>query len=233
VTVAGGLFTVALDFGSVALDGNARWLNIQVRYPSGAGVYTTLTPRQKLTGTPYALYALASPGSGLWTSSGTNTYNTTTGFVGVNRSSPVTGSDYFSVHAPTSTGYGGMYIKTDGGTSLPFYGYSSGAQAAWTYLDTMSGDWRVYNGGDRMTVTDEGLVGIGTDSPTTKLHVTTSTGDGITANTTDAFSVGMHGTGTTAGVLGSCGSSDGPSRRSSPSRSWGDRVFGSPPPHRS
>src|SRR5215510_7680697 len=31
------------------------WLEIGVRVPPGSGSYTTLTPRQPLTGTPYAL----------------------------------------------------------------------------------------------------------------------------------------------------------------------------------
>jgi len=56
VTVTGGLFTVpALDFGSTAFTGQSRWLEVAVRCPSGSGSFTTLTPRQALTATPYAL----------------------------------------------------------------------------------------------------------------------------------------------------------------------------------
>ena len=54
VSVANGLFNVVLDFGQ-NFDGQARWLEIEV---SG----TTLSPRQPLTPSPYAL---ALPG--LWT----------------------------------------------------------------------------------------------------------------------------------------------------------------------
>jgi hypothetical protein len=50
-----GRFTVALNFGAGAIDGQARWLQIAVRCPSGSGTFTTLTPRQVLTATPYAL----------------------------------------------------------------------------------------------------------------------------------------------------------------------------------
>jgi hypothetical protein len=53
--VTNGLFTVQLDFGKV-FDGTALYLEISVR-PGGSGVeFTTLTPRQPLSPTPYALY---------------------------------------------------------------------------------------------------------------------------------------------------------------------------------
>ncbi len=64
VNVIDGYFTVELDFGSGVFDGNARWLGIGAR-PGELGdpnVYTTLSPRQKVTATPYALYA----GSSNW-----------------------------------------------------------------------------------------------------------------------------------------------------------------------
>ena len=57
VSVQGGLFTVWLDFGAAAFAGDARWLEIAVRSPAGSGSYTTLSPRQELTPSPYALYA--------------------------------------------------------------------------------------------------------------------------------------------------------------------------------
>jgi len=48
VDVVDGLFTVELDFGAGALDGSARWLEIEV---DGQ----TLAPRQPLTRSPYAI----------------------------------------------------------------------------------------------------------------------------------------------------------------------------------
>lgn len=53
-SVAQGRFTVELDFGSEAFNGQARWLEISVRCPAGSGSYTTLSPRQPLTPAPYA-----------------------------------------------------------------------------------------------------------------------------------------------------------------------------------
>jgi hypothetical protein len=59
ITVSEGLFTVQLDFGVNAFNGNARWLEIAVRCPAGSGSYTTLSPSQPLSPAPYASYALS------------------------------------------------------------------------------------------------------------------------------------------------------------------------------
>lgn len=64
VTVTDGLFTVELDFGGGAFQGDARWLKIEVQCP-GDPAFIELSPRQELTGTPYALYALGASWSGL------------------------------------------------------------------------------------------------------------------------------------------------------------------------
>ncbi|MGH7785824.1 MAG: hypothetical protein ACRERC_03100 [Candidatus Binatia bacterium] len=57
VVLADGLFTLQLNFGGEAFDGNDRWLQIATRCPAGAGAFAMLTPRQPLTATPYALFA--------------------------------------------------------------------------------------------------------------------------------------------------------------------------------
>jgi hypothetical protein len=72
-TVTEGLFTVQLNFGSV-FNGRALWLEIGVRPWAETGAYTTLSPRQELTGAPYAIYSLeTAPHDHLgetWTGSG-------------------------------------------------------------------------------------------------------------------------------------------------------------------
>ena len=55
IGVTNGLFTVELDFGG-NFPGADRWLEISVR-PAGGGAFTTLSPRQKFTATPYAITA--------------------------------------------------------------------------------------------------------------------------------------------------------------------------------
>ena len=62
--VSNGLFQVELDFGPTAFNGNARWLGIDVCCPSPcAPGLSTLSPRQKLNPTPYALFALNGGGN--------------------------------------------------------------------------------------------------------------------------------------------------------------------------
>jgi len=58
VDVNDGYFTVLLDFDSV-FDGDARWLEIAVRPGElkDPNTYKALSPRQKVTPTPYAIYA--------------------------------------------------------------------------------------------------------------------------------------------------------------------------------
>lgn len=59
VTVSNGRFSILLNnadqFGPDAFTGQRRWLEVAVSCPAGAGSYTTLSPRQRLTSTPYAL----------------------------------------------------------------------------------------------------------------------------------------------------------------------------------
>ena len=62
VPVAGGLFTVILDFGFAPFDGNARYLEIAV--DCGGGL-TVLAPRQKLEAVPYAVHSGATRWGGL------------------------------------------------------------------------------------------------------------------------------------------------------------------------
>jgi len=63
-TVSNGLFTVTLDFGAGVFTGADRWLEISVR-TNGGGVFDTLSPRQKLTPSPYAIHAAGADATGL------------------------------------------------------------------------------------------------------------------------------------------------------------------------
>jgi hypothetical protein len=58
VVVSNGLFTVDLNFGVSPFTGDSRFLDIGVR-PAGGGSFTTLTPRQFISATPYAIHTLS------------------------------------------------------------------------------------------------------------------------------------------------------------------------------
>jgi hypothetical protein len=58
VSVANGIFTVQLDFGANAFTGANRFLEIAVKKPSETN-YTTLTQRQMLTSSPYAIRTIS------------------------------------------------------------------------------------------------------------------------------------------------------------------------------
>lgn len=56
--VVDGLFTATLNFGPEVFDGHARWLEISAA-TNGVATFQTLSPRQPLTATPYAIRALS------------------------------------------------------------------------------------------------------------------------------------------------------------------------------
>jgi hypothetical protein len=91
-------------------------------------------------------------------------------------------AEFFGVHTPvTGTSFGGMYISTAGETGAPFYGYSAGGGTgdfdAYHYYLGSAEDWRLWVGGDRITVERQtGEVGIGTTSPAFRLEVNGTAG---------------------------------------------------------
>jgi len=56
VAVTGGVFNTTIDFGANAFTGDARWMEVSVQC-TGDGGPVALSPRVKLTPTPYALHA--------------------------------------------------------------------------------------------------------------------------------------------------------------------------------
>ena len=57
LAIANGLFTASLDFGGLAFDGSARWLQIAVRPGASGGEYAPLATRTQVLPSPYAIYA--------------------------------------------------------------------------------------------------------------------------------------------------------------------------------
>lgn len=57
IPVRAGRFEVTLNFGGDAFTGGSRWIEISVRTNDPAASFTTLSPRQPLLPTPYAIHA--------------------------------------------------------------------------------------------------------------------------------------------------------------------------------
>ena len=109
----------------------------------------------------------------------------------VGRENPVTSTEYFGFNAPVNSGYGGMYISTDGQGAWPFYGYAAGGNFdMWHYYDGTTGKWHLNNGGsNRLTVQSNGNVGIGTIAPEETLHVVSNGFSAIESHNTASSSV--------------------------------------------
>ncbi len=210
VQVNGGLFTIPVNFGASTFAGDARFIQIAFRITGSGGAYTPVLPRQNVTAAPYALHALNS----FWEASGSAITNTNTGFVGINRSSRISTAEAFGVQSPSTSSFGGMYMRTSGASASPFYGYSvNGAIDGFHYIDgNDAGKWKlsVGSGSTDLTVTEDGVVGIGTTTPAgAKLVVTSSTDEAIRGTSSAAGSFGVYGSGLTAGVRGECGTTGG------------------------
>jgi len=65
VPITDGRFALGINFGASAFDGSNRWIQVEFRNPAGSGLYLALNPRDKITATPYALYAL-NGANGVW-----------------------------------------------------------------------------------------------------------------------------------------------------------------------
>jgi hypothetical protein len=168
--VTGGLVTADLDFGSV-FDGSALWLEIRVRGDAtpancfvGGGPYTTLTPRQRITSTPNALFAQAP-----WGSSGNDVF--WGGNVGIGTATPSNrltvaneedGNSIVAIDSGDTAAQSSILHLNDRGTAI------------WSVLKNAANKFAIREVGpaeDRLVVVDGGNVGIGTSTPSNRLTV--------------------------------------------------------------
>ncbi|MFG0331106.1 MAG: tail fiber domain-containing protein [Phycisphaerales bacterium] len=99
------------------------------------------------------------------------------GHVGIGRDTPFNSNTMLSIWSDTNN-WAGSYIETTGASGRPFYGYSAGGNIdAYHYFDGQTNQWRLYAGGERVTVSaSTGNVGVGTTNPAFLMHVNGSAG---------------------------------------------------------
>ncbi len=129
-TVTDGLFSVQLDFGN-QFDGTALWLQINVRTAGDVqNGYTSLSPRQPLTATPYALFSTAP-----WITNGSNlSYNA--GNVGIGTTNPsvnleVVSTSTAEINATAHNSVAQFIGQSAGGSPGAETAVGSGTELAW------------------------------------------------------------------------------------------------------
>ena len=135
VSVSGGLFTVPLDFGPGIFTGADRYLQIESRV-FGGPAYSVITPRQKLTPTPYAITA----GSVAATAGAVPDAGLTANVALLNRNTQTfTGTNIFNRNAvaagPGLIVTGDYSISPTKFTGLGFQYYASGEGAIMSSFD--------------------------------------------------------------------------------------------------
>jgi hypothetical protein len=187
VSVTNGLFVLPLDFG-LNFPGTLRWLQLEVR--TTLGPFTPLTPRQRLTATPYAITAGTAvtvsgtvPPAALanaWKTSGNSGTTPGTHFLGTTDGQPLelraagVGIGTFN---PAATLDVRSSRATSADNTATFANTSIGPRTSYIHYGT-NGDWYIRSASDRgnVIIQDVGRnVGIGTSTPTDKLHVNGTT----------------------------------------------------------
>ncbi|MCK4658060.1 MAG: hypothetical protein KAV82_00930 [Phycisphaerae bacterium] len=196
VEVVNGLFTVELDFGTGIFAGEARWLEIAVRVPACSSepcvLPTMLSPRQELTPAPYAVYAQDAgyvlngiTGSGTadyiakftdTTTIGDSVIHESEGNVGIGMTNDgihgklAVAGPLYGGNGGTAHGYGIMIDSTQispacgpGGCTI--------TEPSMVLTTFFEGNIILRTRGGEMRITDDGDVGIGTETPAERLGV--------------------------------------------------------------
>lgn len=200
-----GYFNAVLDFGGV-FNGDACWLEISVRPGSSTGSFSTLSPRQEVVPTPYAIFAENAGTDNDWMISGNNMYSIPSGNVGIGTTNPGEKLSIYNAYFTTNkvedvleiqrastgavqSGIGAGFIfrnELDNGSMALSGRIASvmedptfaGGSTAGMLFETLASDGTMT---DALYLDPDGKIGIGTTSPSSKLHVEDDTSNDVTA----------------------------------------------------
>ncbi len=128
-SVNDGLFSVTLDFGVGVFPGSHRWLEIEVRPHGQVGGFTTLSPRQQITASPYAITA-ASAGTAASLSGVINGSAIAAGSITSAQLGAGVAVENLRASGQSGVGSGGIIFSSDGNSSgLQNAGYAKIGQA--------------------------------------------------------------------------------------------------------
>lgn len=191
VTVTNGLFSVELDFGAPAFQGDARWLEIAVRPGSGSGAtgYTVLSPRQPVSPAPYALYAKAAGGFAVpFTASGTTAGapSTPAGLMTVNQAgtgisiagnrTSTDAAQYPAVLGTNSGGGAGVQGESTFATGVAVQGFAQGASGVGGYFWGPTGIKAVSSTPAGAALDIDGAIKVSGASPAAFVHTVVTAG---------------------------------------------------------
>jgi hypothetical protein len=197
IDVIDGNVTIDLDFGADPnrFNGDARWLEILVRPGASTGFFTTLSPRQELIPTPYALYAKTTGDDGDWTISGNDMYTgaSVTGNVGIGTTTPSAkltvdgailrnGSTMYGSNADTHINLGTTSTTGTNGQNY-LYVTVGGGQS-----NTASGNHATINGGSNNTASAFGTTVVGGSNNTASGYYATVVG-GTNNTVSDLYAI--------------------------------------------
>ncbi len=209
VQITNGVFAVQLDFGSV-FDGSERLLEIGVRPGASLGAFTTLSPRQPLSSTPYAVRSLTAANAlQLGGLPPTNFVQFDgSGNVGIGTDSPVTKLDVRGKLA-LDPGAGNpvvLYTAAGGGEqnryleliNSPDFPSASGLKAG----GILVADNYNYAQPGKNDLIVKGNIGIGTAAPAARLSVEAGSGFGVASASSGTNGVSIFGSNTGGGLAG-------------------------------
>ncbi len=187
-----GLFDAVLDFGANALGGR-RWLEIDVRSPhdpSDTEPFATLSPRQSLTASPFSVQT-----RGIFIGDDGNiTFDSMNAADGTVTMTSIGGIDLIIDADTNNIGEdqnARIVMRQDGGQVIARMGYREAANSLEIMQEWPSNLILGTSNQDRVTITSNGFVGIGTSTPAAELNVV---GDG--SGTLVKLTNGASGAGT-------------------------------------